>query len=91
LETEQYLEKADYVRLKNISIGYTIPKKIISGNLRVSLSAQNLFTFTSYSGYDPEGTMDSRGSGGQVDTNMGIDGISYPVPRTFTVGLSFTY
>ncbi|MDR0429586.1 MAG: TonB-dependent receptor [Tannerellaceae bacterium] len=92
LESEQYIEKADYVRLKNLSIGYKFPKSIIkTGDIKLTLSAQNLFTITSYSGYDPEGTMDSRGSGGQNDTNVGIDGISYPVPRSYTLGLQFIF
>jgi TonB-linked SusC/RagA family outer membrane protein len=92
LETEQYMEKADYVRLKNVSIGYTFPKsKNRIGDLKLMLSAQNIFTITSYSGYDPEGSMDSRGTGGQYDTNVGIDGISYPIPRSFTLGLQLKF
>ena len=93
LETKQYLESADYVRLKNVSISYNIPrsKTKMFGDIKLTLSAQNLFTFTNYTGFDPEGSMDSRGTGGQVDTNVGIDGISYPVPRSFTAGLRLSF
>ena len=91
-ETAQYLEKADYLRLKNISIAYTIPRaKTKFADIRISLSAQNLFTITSYTGYDPEGTMDITSNGGNSDINAGVDGGSYPSPRTFTLGLGFSF
>ena len=91
-ETAQYLEKADYLRLKNISIAYTIPRaKTKFADIRISLSAQNLFTITSYTGYDPEGTMDITSNGGNSDINAGVDGGSYPLPRTFTLGLGFSF
>lgn len=91
-ETAQYLEKADYLRLKNVSIAYTIPRaKTKFADVRISLSAQNLFTITSYTGYDPEGTMDITSNGGNSDINAGVDGGSYPLPRTFTLGLGFSF
>ncbi len=91
-ETAQYLEKADYLRLKNVSIAYTIPRaKTKFADIRISLSAQNLFTITSYTGYDPEGTMDITSNGGNSDINAGVDGGSYPLPRTFTLGLGFSF
>ena len=87
VETAQYLEKANFVRLKNVSLGYTFPKTPI-GELKLSLSAQNLFTFTSYTGYDPEGSIQT---GGSSDVGAGVDGISYPQPRTFTAGLRLSF
>ena len=60
-------------------------------DVRISLSAQNLFTITSYTGYDPEGTMDITSNGGNSDINAGVDGGSYPLPRTFTLGLGFSF
>jgi hypothetical protein len=88
LESQQYLENADYVRLKNVSVSYTFPKTENKfGDIRLTLSAQNLFTFTPYTGYDPEGQMNS---GGQ-DTNAGIDGISYPQARSYTIGLRLLF
>ena len=91
-ESKQYLESANYVRLSNISLSYTLPKSMIKVcDLTLTLSAQNLFTFTKYKGGDPESTMSSFGAlpgtvTGNLDTNAGIDAISYPQPRSFTVG-----
>ena len=86
----QYLENANYVRVKNVSIGYTFPKSMIKVcDVKVSLSAQNLFTFTNYTGLDPEGTYgygDNR-----TDINAGLDGFSYPLARTYTLGLRLNF
>ncbi len=72
-----YLENASYLRLKNITLGYTLPKNILKGtDLRVFVSAENLFTITNYSGIDPE-------VGGK-----GLDLAKYPVSKTITAGLS---
>jgi hypothetical protein len=84
----QYLESADYLRLKNFSIGYNIPLKknnVISG-IQVSGSVQNVFTITGYSGYDPEIT-----SSGTSDVRAGIEEGAYPLPRTYTFGLKITF
>ena len=86
----QYLESANYVRIKNISIGYTLPKSLIKVcDLKISLSAQNVFTFTNYTGLDPEGTF-SYGDG-RADINAGLDGFSYPLARTYTVGVRLNF
>ena len=91
-ESQQYLESADYVRLSNLSISYMLPKSLIKVcDLTLILSAQNLVTFTGYKGGDPESTMSSFGKlpgtvQGNNDTNAGIDAISYPQPRSFTIG-----
>lgn len=87
-ETNQYLEDADYLRLRNISISYTIPRsKKRFGELKLILSCQNVFVITSYTGYDPELTNNT----GNIDTNSGIDSGIYPIPRSYTVGLQFTF
>lgn len=80
----RYLQDASYIRLKNVQIGYTIPKHLLSkcgiSNLRVFVSGENLWTGTSLSSlFDPE-TIDG-GSGGCV----------YPLSRTFSCGLSLTF
>ncbi|MFD2036265.1 SusC/RagA family TonB-linked outer membrane protein [Belliella marina] len=80
--SDWYLESGDYFRIKNLSLGYTFPEtmlgKIKPGtNLRVYLAAENLFTITKYSGLDPE-----------VGTGAVIDNGTFPVPRTFTLGLN---
>ena len=79
----RYLEDGSYLRLKNISLGYTLPsrltKKAAMQQVRLSVSAQNLFTLTRYTGLDPE----VSGSGN--DNNV------YPVTRNFTFGLNITF
>lgn len=56
--SDRYIEDGSYIRLKNISLGYTFPKKTIDklglSNLRIYANIQNLLTITGYDGYDPE-------------------------------------
>ncbi len=82
LASTRWLESADYLRLKNIQIGYTIPWKKVEA-LRVFVSAQNLFTITKYRGWDPEF------EGGVFEP--GVDQVGYPNLRTVTGGLSLTF
>ena len=81
--SDRFLEDGSYLRLKNISLGYTLPshltKKAAMQQVRLSVSAQNLFTLTRYTGLDPE----VGGSGN--DNNV------YPVTRNFTFGLNITF
>lgn len=83
--SEWYIENGSYVRLKNITLGYTFPKqwtqKLTVQNLRLFVAAQNLFTITGYSGLDPE-------LGNSNPAFMGIDMGWYPQARSFMVGLS---
>lgn len=82
-----YVEDGSYFRCKLIQIGYTLPKKLISGaDLRISFSAQNPFTITSYSGMDPE-----RPQMGSSVIETGIDWIAYPNPRTFLFGIDLKF
>jgi hypothetical protein len=82
------IEDGSYIRLSNISIGYTLPKKITSKlsvqNLRVYLTGNNLFLWTKYSGYDPE--VSTRGSG----LTPGVDFGAYPRSRTFVFGINLS-
>ena len=93
----QFLENADYLRLNNLSLSYTLPKKVIKVcDLTLSLSAQNLVTFTHYKGGDPETTYNSAGSMnggpvGSIDANAGIDAITYPISRTYTIGAKLAF
>lgn len=85
----RYLEDADYMRLQNATIGYTlVPEGNIISNLRISLTGQNLFLITNYSGFDPE-VNTNRGVGGVP--SFGIDYISYPPSRTIVLGVSATF
>ena len=82
--SDLYITDGSYMRLKNIQLGYTLPKNITQrfyvNNLRVYVAAENLLTFTKYAGYDPE-----ISSGG---TSLGVDYGVYPQSRTFTVGVN---
>lgn len=89
----RYLQNAAYVRLKNLQIGYTIPKNITQkvgiSNLRVFFSGENLFTITGLpDGFDPE-TIGS-GYGGSASSMSG-SGKAYPLSRTFSAGFSVNF
>lgn len=83
------VEDASYLRLKTVSLGYNLPKKITRKAsmeaVRVYVSAQNLYTWTSYSGYDPEVSV--RRSA----LTPGFDYSAYPRAKTATVGLNITF
>jgi TonB-linked SusC/RagA family outer membrane protein len=85
--TTKYLEKGDFVRLSNMSVGYTFSLKSESKikSLRLSLSGQNLLLITKYSGLDPEVNTNKARDG---VPSVGIDYTSYPNPRTFTFGVN---
>jgi len=89
LHSNRLLEDASYLRLKNVSLGYNVPSrytdKIMLGSARVYLNATNLWTFTKYSGSDPEvSTLDGSTSA------QGIDFFTLPQVRTIVVGLNVT-
>lgn len=87
VSSDLYVNDASYLRLKNISLGYTLPKsitrKFFVDNLRVYVMAENLVTFTKYHGYDPE-----ISSGG---TSLGVDWGVYPQARTWTIGFNLGF
>jgi outer membrane receptor protein involved in Fe transport len=80
----RYLYDATHVWLRNVSLGYAIPKNPVIPNARLFVSAENLFLFTSYPGSNPE--VNRRGG-----INIGVDDESYPIPRTFTLGASIKF
>ncbi|MEO8474229.1 MAG: TonB-dependent receptor [Chryseolinea sp.] len=91
--SDRFIEDGSYLRLKNVSIGYSLPSGVaqsMTGNtlkkLRVYISAQNLLTFTKYSGYDPEIGNRYQNSAGNTLIN-GIDFGQFPSPRTVMAGL----
>ena len=88
--SDRYVEDGSYLRMKNISLGYTFPKKWIGKwgieNLRVYCNIQNLFTITGYDGYDPEigvSTMSRK--------VYGVDYGRYPSPTTYSFGLNMSF
>lgn len=86
----RYLEDGSYFRLNNATLGYNFDTNSINWlqNLRLSLTGQNLFIITNYSGFDPEVNQDKSRGGIQ---SFGIDDNGYPKARTFVVGLNVTF
>lgn len=84
----RYLEDADFIRLRNLTLGYTFPEsiadKLSMNNLRVYFSGLNLLTVTDYEGYDPE----SRSDAGQ---GPGTTFYSAPAARTFSLGVNLKF
>ncbi|MFT3822809.1 MAG: TonB-dependent receptor [Chitinophagaceae bacterium] len=83
--SDRYLEDGSFLRCKNMSLGYTFSMKGIS-KIRAYISANNLFTITNYTGYDPE-----VGSFGNSNTQFGVDNIVYPASRSFLFGAQVTF
>lgn len=88
--SDYYIEDGSYLRLKTLTLGYTFSPGVLSyvraKQLRVYLSAQNLVTWTKYTGYDPEVSSFEQTNGVQ-----GIDYGAYPNYRTFLAGVSVTF
>jgi len=85
----RFLEDGDYLRLSNVTLGYTVPVAgLIRGvrNMRIAVTGQNLLVATKYSGYDPEVNTDKSING---VPSLGIDYTSFPRPRTFTFNVRF--
>ena len=84
--SDMYIQDGSYLRLKNITLGYTLPisltKKVNISRLRIYARAENLFTWTKYWGFDPE-----IGSG---STSLGVDYGVYPQARTYTLGFNIS-
>jgi TonB-linked SusC/RagA family outer membrane protein len=96
--SDRFVENGSYMRVKNFSIGYSIPTKGLSAlthnfitKARVYVSATNLLTFTKYSGLDPEIGVNGSSSATGTQLINGIDYGMYPQPRTLQVGLSFGF
>lgn len=88
----RFLEDGSYVRLKNLQLGYTfkLPESWKISHLRAYIAATNLFTITKYSGLDPEMTVNANSSS-EGDRANGIDWGTYPVAKSVTMGLNFTF
>ncbi len=81
----RYLFEASFVRIRNVNLAYKLPSNIFRSRLPaidVFADVSNVYTFTDYPGYDPEGS-----STGDNIAASGIDYFSYPLPRTFTLGI----
>lgn len=93
--SDWWLEDGSYLRLRNITLGYTIPTSSLSGiakgsfkTVRIYVAAQNLFTITNYTGYDPEVFSQN---GGSFLFSRGIDDGQLPQPRTFLAGIQLGF
>lgn len=97
--TNRFVEDGSYVRLKNISLSYNIPAKLLGytkaiKGLKIVVGAQNLFTITDYKGYDPEvGAYIGTGSSGgnQGNQAIGIDFGRYPLTPMYTATVSVNF
>lgn len=97
LPSTYFVESGSFLRLNNLTVGYTIPEAVMKrtriGNLRVFLTAQNLFTITKYSGFSPEiipiGTDANTDPSGAL--SAGIELNAYPTTRTFAFGVNLGF
>lgn len=90
LQSDRYLEDGSYLRIKMVQLGYTLPvtltTKIGIKSVRIYINAQNLYTFTKYTGLDPEIGM----KGGEDPLDIGVDRGYYPMPRLYSIGMNVT-
>ena len=88
--SDRYIEDGSYIRLKNIALGYSLPKSVLQKikfeNIRLYANIQNLYTFTKYTGYDPEIGV----SMASVNV-MGLDNGRYPSPTVYSFGVNLTF
>jgi hypothetical protein len=101
--SDRFVENGSFTRLKNITLGYTIPTNLLKNKLssiRIYVSAQNMITITDYSGLDPEVgslgfTSNTLGNIGVGNTNVnftnGVDLGNYPVPKSVIGGIQITF
>jgi hypothetical protein len=87
---DTYIEDGSYIRVKNVTLGYNLPKdlasKLRAKQIRLYFSVQNLFTITHYKGLDPEVNFYD-----QNNLQPGIDYGVYPNNKTFQTGLNVTF
>lgn len=88
--SDRYIEDGSYLRIQNITFGYTLPSDAMEGigisNLKFFAGVQNLYTFTKYSGYDPE-----VGALNQNPLLSGVDNGRYPSSKTYTFGVNIDF
>lgn len=88
IASSTFVEKGDFVKLKNITLGYTLPQSLVSkihlSSVRTYFSVQNLHTFTKYSGNDPEMAVSNP-------LRPGLDTGAYPSTRQFIIGLNVSF
>ncbi|WP_026630039.1 SusC/RagA family TonB-linked outer membrane protein [Dyadobacter alkalitolerans] len=89
-----FLEDGSYFRVKNVQLTYTLPatllKRVKIASAQVYLQGQNMFTFTKYTGLDPDINLRRSGNNNE-DKHMGVDEGAYPVSKSYLVGLRFGF
>ena len=87
--SDRFLEDGSFLRVKDITLGYNLPQSLMDNvnisNVRIYGSVRNAFTFTNYSGFDPESQNVA------AVTSIGIDYLTQPVPRTFILGIDVQF
>jgi TonB-dependent starch-binding outer membrane protein SusC len=88
--SDRYIEDGSFIKLQNITLSYNLPQSIVKraklAGVKVYTSIQNIYTWTNYSGYDPEVGQDAW-----VRNVYGVDNNRYPSPRIFTFGLNLQF
>jgi hypothetical protein len=88
--SDRYIEDGSYLRFKNISLAYYLPKTLINkirlSDMKVYANIQNLYTITKYTGLDPE-----VGASQTNDNVFGMDNGRYPAARVFIFGVNFSF
>ena len=87
-QSDRYVEDGSFVKIKNIQLGYNVPLAADSPftGVRIYASAKNAFTFTDYTGYDPE-----ISNGGNTVLDTGVDRGTYPSPRVVSLGVKLKF
>ena len=85
-----YVQPGSYARLKNLQLGYTLPNKLVHGNLRIYLMAENLLTITRYKGMNPEVGFQNYDSDNESLDN-GVDRGLYPPSKMYIIGVNMTF
>jgi TonB-linked SusC/RagA family outer membrane protein len=95
LISDRFVEDGSFLRVKSLQLGYSLGSSLLQKahieRCRIYVGVENLFTFTKYSGLDPEiGLGEARGETKNVSLTMGVDRATYPQARTFLVGLNLS-
>ena len=92
-ETSRWVEDASFIKLKTLTLSYNFRKDMLNSigfsKIRLYLTAANVFTITEYTGFDPEVAQYADQSGG--DAKIGVDFSVYPMARTYTFGIDFSF
>jgi phospholipase C len=94
-ESSRFLHDGSFIRLKNVQIGYTLPasvaKKLHLRTARISLTGQNLLTFTKFTGWDPEVFRNGGADGSTATLSPGVTNNDLPQVRTILAGINFGF